>query len=612
MQRFRLAWLLILGVSVALLAACGTETTEDEADPIAAAPQQAPVTMPDAEQAPDDAIVVSIIYAPESDLYLPQAIADFNAAYASGIDPLTGDPLPEDAPRIFVQGEPGSSGVVMQGIVNAFLAPGNENVARPVIFAPSVSHWLALANYETGLEVFRLAEARPTALAPVVMAIWESRLEAIRQTVAERDGLDPAEVEIGWEELLEVLYSPNGWQDYGIEDGRRTVFYGHTDPFVSSTALSTLIAEFYAAARVEGFTGRQITLEQVNDEAVQDGVRQIEQLIRHYSRRTTEFKEYIAQGPSYLDFVALEENDLIFINEGKTQYNPPERLVALYPKEGTFWHEHPFGIVNPAVADWVTPEQAEAAAIFTDYVLTEPVQQRVMENGFRPANPDVTLAYPFVPENGVTVEGPPTVLDVPAPEVIAAIQQSWAFVKKQADIWLLIDVSGSMEAEGKLEQAKQAALAFLDNMEAGNRVGLATFSEEVQIIVPLESFESAEAALREQIQALEPIAGTELYLAVATIVNQMNTVSDADRIRAVVVLSDGEDTGTRGMTLNDVTSSITVSRDALNPVIVIPVAYGSGADIRSLNAIARASNTRVQSGDPANIQAVLEIISSYF
>ena len=39
-------------------------------------------------------------------------------------------------------------------------------------------------------------------------------------------------------------------------------------------------------------------------------VRNIEELIRHYSSRTTEFKEYIAQGPAYLDFVALEENDL--------------------------------------------------------------------------------------------------------------------------------------------------------------------------------------------------------------------------------------------------------------------------------------------------------------
>src|SRR5690606_29006788 len=108
-----------------------------------------------------------------------------------------------------------------------------------------------------------------------------------------------------------------------------------TDPFVSSTGLSTLIAEFYASARANGFTGRELDIQQVRDSDVQSGVRAIEQLIRHYSTRTTEFKEYIAQGPNYLDFVALEENDLIYINRGLTQYKPPEKLVALYPKEGT-------------------------------------------------------------------------------------------------------------------------------------------------------------------------------------------------------------------------------------------------------------------------------------
>src|SRR5690606_19766868 len=114
--------------------------------------------------------------------------------------------------------------------------------------------------------------------------------------------------EIGWADLLDVLNSPNGWQDYGIPDGRRTVYYGHTDPFISSTALSTLIAEFYAAARADGFTERRLGLAQVNDPDIQQGVRNIEELIRHYSSRTTEFIQYIARGPEYLDFVALEEN----------------------------------------------------------------------------------------------------------------------------------------------------------------------------------------------------------------------------------------------------------------------------------------------------------------
>jgi len=582
-MRKHLLWILVL-----MLAACGGNAIVSE-------------TSEGGGARPSNAVEVSIIYAPESDQYLPQIIADFNNTSAAGTNPVTGEAWAEGQRPVYVTGESGSSGTVAQGIVNAIIAPGNANTAQPVIFQPSVSHWLALTNYQSGQQIFDLSQVQATALAPVVMAIWESRLQAIQDTV----GYD----EIGWEELLQVLDSENGWQDYGIENGRRTVYYGHTDPFVSSTALSTLIAEFYAGARVEGFTGRRLTLEQVQSEDVQDRVREIESLIRHYSSRTTEFKEYIAQGPDYLDFVALEENDLIYINRGLTQYQPPERLVALYPKEGTFWHEHPFGIVN---ASWTTPEQREAARIFTDYVLLPDNQRQIMAEGFRPANPDVELDFPFVPENGVTAAGPQTVLDVPDPAVIAAVQSSWAFVKKQADVLIVIDVSGSMGDQNKLEQAKQAAEAFLQNMEPNNRVGLAIFSDDYALRVELDTVETNRQNVSAQIQGLRAEGGTALYQSVEAAVTYMSKQEDSNRIRSVVVLSDGEDTSDSGISINDVTNAIASDRDALNPVIVIPVAYGSNADINALNSIARASNTRVQSGDPQNILGVLEIISSYF
>ncbi len=42
-------------------------------------------------------------------------------------------------------------------------------------------------------------------------------------------------------------------------------------------------------------------------------------------------------------------------------------------------------------------------------------------------------------------------------------------------------------------------------------------------------------------------------------------------------------------------------------MLVIPVAYGSDADINALSTIARASDTRVQSGDAKNIKVALVI-----
>jgi Ca-activated chloride channel family protein len=510
-------------ILLVLLAACDNNASQQNAVRDCAA------------QPLSDSIQISIIYAPESERYLPQAIQDFNCAWANGTNPVTGQARASGERPVFVTGRQGSSGTVMQGIVNAIIAPNNQNVERPTIFQPSVSHWLALANEQAGRQLFDMGDVQPTALAPVVMAIWESRLRAIQDTVGAE--------EIGWEELLGVLNSENGWCDYGVPNCRRTVYYGHTDPYISSTALSTLIAEFYASARANGFTGRELTLAEVNDPTVQQGVRSIEQLIRHYSSRTTEFIQYIAQGPEYLDFVALEENDLIFINRGLTDIQPPERLVALYPKEGTFWHEHPFGIVN---ADWTTQEQRDAARVFAQYVLTPAVQELIMSHGFRPANPDVEIAFPFVEDNGVRPEGPATVLDVPDSDVIIAIQQSWAFVKKQADIMLLIDVSGSMQEEDKIGQAVQAAEAFVNEVDPGNRVGLAVFSDNVRLLVPLGSYETVRDDVLNQIRNLRADGGTELYAAISQTVDTITKAEDADRIRAVVLLSDGADTGDEG------------------------------------------------------------------
>jgi Ca-activated chloride channel family protein len=221
-------------------------------------------------------------------------------------------------------------------------------------------------------------------------------------------------------------------------------------------------------------------------------------------------------------------------------------------------------------------------------------------------------------------------LEVPDPEVVAAAQASWQFVKKQADVLLVIDISGSMDGD-KIVQAKTAASAFLDKIPSQNRVGLVTFSDQTQVldfnlgtqvfldansrgsVKPLVSFEAGQAQTRTEINNLQVGGDTSLYDAIEQAIEllKMARTTEDDRIQAIVVLSDGQDTSSL-TTLQTITELIKASKEDRNPVIVIPVAYGGDADINALNGIARASATRVQSGDPENIQNVLEIIGSYF
>ena len=556
---------------------------------------------------PTNAVEVLFIYAPEEELYVTEAITSFNKLSAQGLNPLTSQALKSGEQPVWIVGRSGSSGTMAQGIINAVIAPNNSNVERPVLYSPSVRHWLALVNYQSGQQIFDVDGAPATAIAPVVMAIWQSRLDAIKQKHSGGD--------IGWQELFEVFKSPNGWNDYSIT-GRPSVYYGHTDPFVSSTALSTLMAEFYASSRYNAGNGNatKLTLDQVNNPKVQSGVRDIEKLIKHYSARTTEFKEYIAQGPDFLDFVALEENDLIYINQGKTQYKPPEKLVALYPKEGTFVHDHPFAIPNNVA--WVTDEQRKGAQAFTEFVLRKDVQTKVLEVGFRPVSKEVALACPICPENGVDPSQPKTLLPVPEPAVLSRVQQSWQLVKKQADVVILIDTSGSMNDDDKIGRAKEAALTFLEDQGSNNNIGLVQFNSVPSTMVPLDTLETNRVQLQSSIQGLTARGNTALYdgliAAITELQQRQSQLATGDsRIQAIVLLSDGKET-IAPEKLNEVVTLITNARNTRTPILVIPVAYGSDADISALNAIARASDTKVQSGDSKNIKKLLETISQYF
>ena len=307
--------------------------------------------------------------------------------------------------------------------------------------------------------------------------------------------------------------------------------------------------------------------------------------------------------------VALEENDLIYINQGETQYQPPEKLIALYPKEGTFWHEHPFAIVN---ADWVSDEQRSAAKVFTEYVRSEEVQRKVLEAGFRPVNPDVPLGYPIALELGVDPDQPVNVLTVPDPDVIAAVQASWQYVKKPGNVFIVMDTSGSMEGD-KIRQAREAASAFLEATPVQNRVGLIEFNDVTETLNNLTVVETARGEISQGINQLEANGGTALFDAILHAMEEIESADsgEEDRINAILVLSDGQDTESMA-SLNDVVVKIEETRSGRNPILVIPVAYGSDADVSALNAIARASATKVQSGDPNDILQVLELLSSYF
>ena len=142
-------------------------------------------------------------------------------------------------------------------------------------------------------------------------------------------------------------------------------------------------------------------------------VSNVESSVIHYGTSTGFFADRMfGNGPSYLSAAVMYEN-LIVAQETKRLGGQSSQIpvVAIYPKEGTFWSNHPYVVLN---APWVTAEQKEAAGVFETFLLDKPQQLKALELGFRPADPSIPLAAPLDAQHGMDPKQPQTILEIPS------------------------------------------------------------------------------------------------------------------------------------------------------------------------------------------------------
>jgi len=114
------------------------------------------------------------------------------------------------------------------------------------------------------------------------------------------------------------------------------------------------------------------------------------------------------------------------------------------------------------------------------------------------------------------------------------------------DLALLIDSSVSMEP--KLAFVQKAAAGFVDALRDGDRAAVYAFASYVR---PLQAFTADRGLVRQAIQSTTAAGGTALYNAVYVALRAFDKAGDGRvRRRAIVVLTDGEDTASV-MTFDD-------------------------------------------------------------
>jgi Ca-activated chloride channel family protein len=499
---------------------------------------------------------------------------------------------------------------------------------RPEAWSPASSAWGAIVNQ-------RLADAGEKAIVPPSDPFMLTPL-VIAMPKPMADALGYPDTPIGFADILALARDPAGWGKYGHPEWG-PFRLGKTNPNFSTSGLSALIAQYYAAV---GKT-KGLSLEDLAKPEVIDFAKGIESSVVHYGDITPTFLNNLyrndARGASltYVSAVAVEEVSVISYNQGNPdgvlspgeEPRPPRvPLVAIYPKEGTLFSDNPFIILD---ADWVSASQKEGARRFGDYIQRPENQKRVLDFGFRPGNPSVAIGKPIVAANQVDASQPKTTLEVPAPEVMIGVLDRWAQQRKPAQVMLLVDVSGSMgdpagdTGDTKLDLAKRAAIDALDQFKGEDEVALRIFSTDISgseptdyvDLVPFGPISQNREQLASKIRSLEPTQGTPLYTAAGDAFDLMQQQYAPDRINAIVLLSDGRNEDPRNDDLRSLLDRLSASNEGQSsrPVRLFPIAYGSDADLTTLRQLAEATNAAVyDASDPKSISKVFTAVVSNF
>ncbi|KAB8141178.1 VWA domain-containing protein [Chloroflexia bacterium SDU3-3] len=529
---------------------------------------------------PSNALTITMFYGSEKQAWMEDVTQQFNSQQ---VQSTSGRP-------IYVSATPLGSAESMEQILSG--------AAQPTIWSPASGVLIPVANerWAASHSGAKLVEGSPTALvlSPVVIAMWQPMAKA----------LGWPEQPIGWADIAAMTSSGKSWADYGHPEWGAFQF-GHTHPGYSNSGIASILATVYAAA---GKT-RGLTADDVRQPATAEFLGKVESGVIHYGESTGFFaNQMFTRGPAYLSAAVMYEN-LVVQSYDTTRYpSKPMPVVAIYPKEGTFWSDHPYAVLS---APWVDDEQRAAAQSFLQFLMERPQQEKALAYGFRPGDANLAVGAPITAANGVDPAQPKTLLEVPSAEVIEAVQAAWKQNKKRVDVMAVLDTSGSMQDENRMELAKTALKTFMAQLDDEDGLGLTTFSTEATVVSPISPLGPKRQQLADTIGGLFAQGDTRLYDTVGEAYTPLQAEPPGDRIRAVVVLTDGQDTQSQ-RSLEALLQEFRKDTEGRS-IKVFTIGFGAGADMGILTQLAEATGAKsYHPDDTTTIEKIYSDIATFF
>jgi Bacterial extracellular solute-binding protein len=352
---------------------------------------------------PPAPVQVSVLYSTEKDAWLNEVILDFQKTNPT------------------IDGHPVKIQLEKMGSweINAAVLDGTR---KPDIVSPASSLQIAALVDASAVQFGRplvnpadAATCRSVLKTPLVLVAWKERADVLW-------GRQPGA--FLWRDLHDSLINPQGWATYNHPEWGYVKF-GHTDPLKSNSGFMTILLMTY------GYYGKSANLSAsdiLSNSDYQKWFLETESSIGQFEYSTGPLMEkMVAYGPSTFDMVTVYEATAM--EQAKNAVGRYGQLRVYYPP-AILWSDHPFCVLN---ADWVTPQQTQAATLFIDYLTGRDAQEvALMKYGFRPVDGSIKLEQAGSPfdlyaANGFLADlsGIPEV-EVPAGNVLNTLRDFWS------------------------------------------------------------------------------------------------------------------------------------------------------------------------------------------
>ncbi|MDN5766419.1 MAG: substrate-binding and VWA domain-containing protein [Humibacillus sp.] len=291
------------------------------------------------------------------------------------------------------------------------------------------------------------------------------------------------------------------------------------------------------------------------------------------------------------------------------QAEPNHQMVPVTPRGGT--PSFAYSLVDVAT----DPAHSQAIAKLGQYLTGTAAASMFAAHGIRSTTRPVAMATPTGGVGEITL-GPG-----PSSAQIAAATDAWQAATIDFSLLTVFDVSGSMKERigntTRVALTQQAAGIALAALPKSTRLGVWIFSDGIgpggvdyREVVPFglltDSRHRARVAAAAAHLADDVGGGTGLYDTIWAAYQKAKASYDSSRLNAVVILTDGRDQDSIGISLTQLKANLRAHADPAKPVAITTIGIGPDVDSKGLTEISRMTSSKYYSAlTPADMTTVL-------